>query len=170
MEAEMPNLVTKLDSALSAIGTLNASLHDHPELADRLGQAHAFYVLENEEKPLFGFSKFVGYDGLTPEDYLRDYKALDGRNTEHALSRWFEELRFGTPAYEELFEQLTEWLAEFGKRPRGGKSQKVRLMVLRPEYRETTASNGDDRRLLELMLAVADLLPANQRLELRAAL
>lgn len=166
----MPNLVTRLDSALDAIRTLNENLHQHPELADRLGQAHAFYVLDDGDKPLFGFSKFVGYEGLTPEGYLRDYKSLDGRNTEHALSKWFEELRFGTPAYEELFEQLTDWLAEFGKRPRGGDSQKVRLMVLRPEYRKANSQTDEDRRLLELMLAVADLLPAKQRLELRAAL
>lgn len=166
----MPNLANKVDSALDAIRTLNENLHDHPELADRLGQAHAFYVLEDGGKPLFGFSKFVGYEGLTPEAYLRDYKSLDGRNTEHALSKWFEELRFGTPAYEELFEQLTDWLAEFGKRPRGGESQKVRLMVLRPEFRRSTSHTDEDRRLLELMLAVADMLPANQRLELRAAL
>jgi hypothetical protein len=166
----MPNLVTRLDSALDAIRTLNENLHQHSELADRLGQAHAFYVLDDGDKPLFGFSKFVGYEGLTPEDYLRDYKSLDGRNTEHALSKWFEELRFGTPAYEELFEQLTDWLAEFGKRPRGGESQKVRLMVLRPEHRKTISQADEDRRLLDLMLAVADLLPSNQRLELRAAL
>ncbi len=107
---------------------------------------------------------------LDPRGYLRDYKSLDGRNTEHALSKWFEELRFGTPAYEELFEQLTDWLSEFGKRPRGGDSQKVRLMVLRPEYRKANSQTDEDRRLLELMLAVADLLPAKQRLELRAAL
>jgi len=166
----MPNLVNKLDSALDAIRKLNENLHEYPELADRLGQAHAFYVLEDGGKPLFGFSKFVGYEGLTPEAYLRDYKSLDGRNTEHALSKWFEELRFGTPAYEELFTQLTDWLAEFGKCPRGGASQKVRLMVLRPEFRKSTSKADEDRRLLDLLLAVADLLPANQRLELRAAL
>jgi hypothetical protein len=43
-------------------------------------------------------------------------------------------------------------------------------MVLRPEYRKTNSQTDEDRRLLELMLAVADLLPAKQRLELRAAL
>lgn len=166
----MPNLVTNPGSTLEAIKTLNVSLPEYPELADRLGQAHAFYVLEEEGGPLFGFSKFVGYEGLTPDDYLRDYKSLDGRNTEHALSKWFDELRFGSPAYEDLFEKLTIWLAEFGKRPRGGDAQKVRLMVLRSEFREPTSSAEEDRRLLELMLAVADILPANQRHELRAAL
>lgn len=166
----MPNLVTSLDSALAAIKTLNGSLHEHPELAARLGQAHAFYVLEAEDGPSFGFSKFVGYDGLTPDEYLRNYKTLDGRDTEHALSKWFEELRFGSPAYEDLLQELSEWLATFGKRPRGGESQKVRLMVVRPEFREAASDKGEDRRLLQLMLAVADMLPINQRLELRAAL
>jgi hypothetical protein len=166
----MPNLVTSLDSALEAIRTLNGSLHECPELADRLGQAHAFYVLEDSNGPRFGFSKFVGYEGLTPDDYLRDYKSLDGRNTEHALSKWFEELRLGSPAYEDLFQQLSDWLGKFGKRPRGGEAQKVRLMVVRPEFRDQASDEGEDRRLLELLLAVANLLPANQRHELRAAL
>lgn len=167
----MPNLVTSLNSALASIVRLNESLPDQPELAERLGQAHAFYVLEQEHgKRLFGFSKFVGYDGLSPEEYLNDYKSLDGRNTEHALAKWFEELRHGSPAYETLFEQLTDWLAQYRKRPRGGEKQKVRLMVVRPEFREVNPSKGEDRRLLDLMIAVADMLPHSQRHELRAAL
>ena len=128
-------------------------------------------MLEQEHgKPLFGFSKFVGYDGLSPEEYLNDYKSLDGRNTEIALEKWFEELRYGSPAYVKLFKQLTEWLEHYGKRPRSGETQKVRLMVVRPEFRDVDPSKGEDRRLLDLMITVADMLPHSQRHELRAAL
>lgn len=167
----MTDLVTTVTDALKAIRHLNESLPNHTELAERLGQAHAYYILEREnEKPLFGFSKFVGYAGLSPEKYLKEYKSLDGRNTEHALAPWFEELKHGSPTYQKFFEELTEWLAHYGKRPRGGEKQKVRLMVLRPEFSETGNSGKEDRRLLDLIISVADLLPARQRHELRAAL
>jgi hypothetical protein len=43
-------------------------------------------------------------------------------------------------------------------------------MVVRPEFRDQASDEGEDKRLLKLLLAVADLLPANQRHELRAAL
>jgi len=167
----MRNLVCDLQSVLASIVRLNNSLPNHPELAERLGQAHAFYVLEKDDgEPLFGFSKFVGYDTLSPEEYLSEYKSLDGRNTEHALAKWFEELRYGSPVYEALFEKLAEWMAQYGKRPREGETQKVRLMVIRPEYRNVSSSRDEDRRLLDLMIAVADMLPLKQRHELRAAL
>lgn len=167
----MANLASNLASVQDSIKRLNVSLPDHPELVGRLGQAHAFYVLEQgDDEPLFGFSKFVGYDGLTPESYLKNYKSLDGRNTEHALTQWFEEVRYGSPTYDELFEKLRTWLAQYGKRPRGGAAQKTRIMVVRPKYQNSTDDKSEDRRVLELLIAVADTLPANQRHELRAAL
>ncbi len=168
----MSKPVTSLDAALAGIRRLNESLDAHPELAERLGQAHAYYTLEQSDgEPLFGFSKFVGYEGMTPEQYLRDYKTtLDGRNTEHALSPWFEEVRPGSPAYNELFARLSDWLSGYGKRPRGGKNQQVRLMVVRPDFRECEDATTEDRRLLDLLIAVADTLPTSQRHELRAAL
>ena len=166
----MQKLVASLDAAVSGIEKLNDELPNYPGLADRLGQAHAFYVLERDgREPKFGFSKFVGYDSLHPAEYLRDYKALDGRNTEHALKPWFEELTPGTTAYKRLFDKLSDWLASYGKKPRAGAQQQVRIMVVRPELRNPPAIS-EDRRLLELLLTVADLLPTTQRLELRSAL
>jgi hypothetical protein len=69
-----------------------------------------------------------------------------------------------------MFAELKDWMASFGKKPRGGERQKARLIVVRPEYRDQQASAEEDRSLLDLMIAVADMLPAAQRLELRAAL
>ena len=164
-------LAQSLDSVLDAIRRLNAELDNHPVLADRLGLAHAYYVLEQDGKaPLFGFSKSVGYERLSAEQYLNNYAELDGRNTEHALKPWFDEVRTGTPEYARLYSELEAWLDQYGKRPRGGKAQKVRIMVVRPELREVQPGTSEDRRLLELLLAVSDLLPVTQRHELRAAL
>lgn len=165
------NLVRSFESVSDAILRLNAEIDAYPELADRLGLAHAFYVLEHDGgTPLFGFSKFVGYEKLSPEKYLENYNKLDGRNTEHALKSWFDEVRPGTPEYRRLYSELEEWLAKFGKRPRGGNNQKVRIMVVKPEFRDHAPDADEDRRLLELIMAVADLLPATQRHELRRVL
>ena len=162
--------VSSVDEATKAIEVFSSALKTEPGLSSRLGQAHAFYVLdETADEPMFGFSKFVGYADLTPERYVRDYKALDGRNTEHALAPWFEEVRDGSPMYRQLFAKLESLLSEFGKRPRQGASQKVRFMILKPEFREESLSR-DDRSLLNLLIAVADMLPIEQRHELRAAL
>ena len=166
----MRKLVNSIDAALSGIELLNRELPNYPGLANRLGQAHAFYVQEQDGRgPMFGFSKFVGYDSLPAPEYLRDYKKLDGRNTEHALKPWFEEVTPGTSDYKRLFDKLSDWLASYGKKPRGGSQQRVRIMVVRPELRKAS-SPSEDRRLLDLLVAVADLLPTNQRLQLRSAL
>ena len=167
----MPPLVTSPQKAVEAIRTLNGILPSEPNLADRLGQVHAFYVIDGDDaEPLFGFSKFVGYDDLSAEYYLRNYKNLNGRNTEHALSKWFEELRFGSPAYNAMYGKLSAWLGQYGKKPREGNSQKARLMVLRSEFREPKTSEEHDRKLLDLLKAVVELLPVDQRHELRAVL
>jgi hypothetical protein len=164
-------LVTSLEEAVAGITSLQDALDEQPALADRLGQAHAYYVLEKSGgKVLFGFSKYVGYANMTPSAYMRDYKALDGRNTEHALSKWFEEVRPGSVGYHKLFQKLSDWLAHYGKRPRSGKSQQVRIMTVRPEFRQRTNAKSEDRNLLNLLIAVAESLPINQRHELRAAL
>lgn len=164
-------LAKNLESVQRAIRHLNDCLESHPDLADRLGFAHAFYVLErDDDKPLFGFSKFVGYEDLSADEYLQNYHQLNGRNTEHVLDSWFEEVRIGSPAYQVLYDELREWMALYGKRPREGGKQQVRIMIVRSEFRDDLAPNREDRRLLDLMLAVADLLPPGQRHELRAAL
>ena len=68
----MRKLVNNLDSALSGIELLNRELPNYPELADRLGQAHAFYVLERDgREPMFGvfeirWVRFAAAAGISP--------------------------------------------------------------------------------------------------------
>lgn len=159
-------LVVTAREAIEGIRRLQAEVARAPALADRLGLAHAYYIDDHDpDRPLFGFSKWIGYWGLTAETYLATYEALNGRNTEWALREFFIELHPGTPDYRAYHARLTDWLAQFGKAPR----KKVRLMALKPEFREA-APAGEDRRLLDLMIAVADLLPIEQRLALRERL
>ncbi len=167
----MAKLVTDHKEATANIVRLNQVLPTNPQLADRLAHVHAFYPHTLKDgSVIFGFSKFIGYQGLTDQQYLRDYKKLNGLNTEHALSKWFDEVAIGSPAYKKLFIELCNWLDQFGKKPRGGKKQSARFMVLKPELEEQRHEGEQDRRLLDLMLAVADLLPTHQRHLLRSAL
>lgn len=157
---------------LEAIRLLNSEIKNYPDLASRLGQAHAYYVAEEEiDKPMFGFSKFVGYSKMTPKQYLENYKALNGLNTEHALSEWFEEIKLNSPHYNLMYAKLSDWLDQFGKKPRRGLNQQVRLMVLKPNLRENQRyATTDDDALLALLIKVAERLPLKQRLQLREAL
>lgn len=160
-------LVTSSKEAIANVGRLQLELDSSPKLAGRLGQAHAFYIDDRvADGPLFGFSKFVGYVGLDAETYLDSAQERSGTSTEHALSAFFEELPQRSKLYKFYYAKLTEWLTRYDKSPR----KNVRLMVLKPEHREEAQEKDTDRRLLNLMVSVADLLSAQQRQELRARL
>lgn len=158
-------LVTKLHHVRNNIRTFTDELANSPELVDRLGMVHAWYIdASDPENPSFGFSKFIGYRKLDAPTYLAEYKNLNGRSTEWALKDFSEELAIGSPSYKKYHNELADWLSEFGKSPRNP----VRLMLLNPD--DDQAKPQEDRRLLDLMIAVADLLPVDQRHDLRAYL
>ena len=81
-----------------------------------------------------------------------------------AKKKFCAELRPGSRQYKAYHDKLTDWLAEFGKTPRNP----VRLMILKPNLEHVDET--EDRRLLDLLTAVADILPLDQRLELRSRL
>lgn len=158
-------LVTQHDQVINNMANLQTELKKAPYLADRFGLVHAWYIdNRNPEKPVFGFSKFIGYKDLTAADYLTNSKELDGRNTEWALKNFCEELLPDSPQYIKFLRKLTDWLAEYGKKPRSA----VRLMILNSDIEESNET--EDKRLFNLMVEVADLLPLDQRHELRARL
>jgi len=160
-------LATNPQEVINAINLLQVELDKSPELASRLGQAHAFYIDDSGvDGPLFGFSKFVGYVGLNADTYLQGYKHRSGTNTEHALSAFFEEIDPGSKLYKSYYHKLVAWLGRYGKSPRKG----VRLMALKSEYCGEPVCEGEDRRLLDLLISVSDLLPTQQRQELRGRL
>ena len=136
---EKAMLATSPLSVFKAIECLNRELAGHPELVKRLGTVHAFYALEKEGgATLFGFSKFVGYEGMSARRYLdwNVYALLDGGRTERHLSQWFEDVSQDSAKYEQIHEHLVNWLQLYGKRPREG----VRINVLKPEFTGLAAS------------------------------
>ena len=165
-------IVSRFEEVERAMRQLHEDLRRSPGLAGRLSQAHAFYVLPDENgENRFGFSKFLGYPGLTAEIYLNNYKNLDGRNTEHALKPWFEEVLPGSQSYAELYEELREWLATYGKKPRGGEVHQVRIMVPSERYAKSKSPKAkQNRHLVELLIEVSAMLTPAERSRLRAAI
>ena len=158
-------LVSKAEQALKNITILPGELAKTPNLVDRLGRAHAWYIDARDLNcPVFGFSKFVGYKDITGAKYLEKSKGMDGRNTEAALKKFSEELRPESLQYKVFHNKLIDWLAEFGKTLR----KRVRLMIVKADLEHVDET--EDRRLLDLHTAVADILPLDQRLELRSRL
>lgn len=156
-------LITTQEQVYANMDRLNHELAISQQLADRLGLVHAWYVDARDPSfPKFGFSKFIGYVGLDHGSYLAQYKNLNGRNTEWALKQFADELTMDSPQYDEYHQKLADWLSDFGKSPRNP----VRLMILKSNTLHS--ETPEDRRLLELVLAVVDLLPLHQRHELRS--
>lgn len=172
----MIKLVADVKRAVAAIRNLDSEVAKYPALAARLAQAHAYYVADDlTPTPSFGFSKIVGVQDangpISGPTYVKNSKMLSGTDTERTLAQWFEEVRYGTPHYQTLFSSLTAWLGQYGKIPRQGSKQKLRLMVLKPQHRpKSMVSSASDQAWLDLLIAAAAKLPPQQRQQLRASL
>lgn len=140
-----------------------------PALAGRLGYMRAWYAEpDGKGQWRFGPSKFVGYRGLDAESYLDPSDGKDGRRTEAQLRGWFTEVDPSSELYGELSSQLAAFLARYDKAP----STKTRINVLTSVYDEhyCTESDGDDRALVDLIVAVARRLPPYESKVLRESL
>jgi hypothetical protein len=105
-------LVTSPSHAIENVQRYNRNL---AKFADLMPYARAWYALKTKDAWLFGPSKYIGYQGLSPDDYVT--LDLDGRVTESVLQRWSELIEDGHPQYKELHTALNELCARHGKKP-----------------------------------------------------
>ena len=148
-------LATSLNAVLGAITRFRSEVQRNPQLRSRLAYARAWYAHQDEDGQwLFGPSKFVGYEGLTAEQYIKEAGngLLDGRRTEAQLQRWFEQLDPATELHEQLSSELSVFLAEYNKAP----SQLMRINI--PIEEDTDGESGARAPLLDLIVAVAESL------------
>src|SRR5260221_3679882 len=99
------------------------------DFADLMPYYRSWYAVRNESGYLFGPSKFIGYQDLSPEEYLasaysseahgriQGQDVLDGRVTEVVLKRWSDLVELGHPEHQVLHSALNELCARYGKRP-----------------------------------------------------
>ena len=160
-------LATSLNVVRGAITRFRDEVRRNPQLRSRLAYARAWYAHQDEDGQwLFGPSKFVGYKGLTAEQYIEQSEEglLDGRRTEAQLKQWFEQLDPATELHEQLSSALSDFLAEYNKAP----SQKMRINIPREE--DTDSESGAGAPLLDLIVAVAESLQPSELEALRRRL
>ncbi|MEX0762780.1 MAG: type II toxin-antitoxin system HicB family antitoxin [Dehalococcoidia bacterium] len=98
----------------------NADLGAHQLLEDRLSTHKHFYYVPGVG---IGPSKFIGYRGMTGEDYValaRAERGLHGGDTERALKRWFVALGIGSPEERFVRRQVERVLRPHGRRINAG--------------------------------------------------
>lgn len=137
----------------------------------------SWYALRTDAGWLLGPSKYIGYQNLSPEEYLgspysaerhgpvvqRDKSGmpLDGRVTEGMLQRWSELVEEGHPDYESLHSALNALCARYGKKP----NSLARISMVK-EGREAAAPAFSDE-LVSLLAAVFRGLTPAQKSEFR---
>jgi hypothetical protein len=165
----MKKLVTSAKQVVSNIGRYNDQADAFAEL---MPYVRAWYAVRRDDGWLFGPSKFVGYEGMTAEDYLgspysverhgriqsdKTAMPLDGRVTEGVLKRWSQSMEQGHPDYLELHTALNELCARCGKKP----NSLARISVVKTEDEALATTFPDD--LVALMATVfRKLTPAQQ--------
>ena len=113
---DKPAVVTNVEQVSENIarfqeGLLEEGLPGDKSLDERLAYFRAWYY--DPSLDCVGPSKFIGYKGMDAGDYF--FFALDGKETEPVLARWFHVLEEGTPEYRYVRDKVWEQNASFRK-------------------------------------------------------
>ena len=143
----MTRLDSSLDQVIQNIIEYPAFVEASQDLTGRLAMHRAWYACKVGDIWHFGSSKIIGYSGLTPDAYLSG--GHDGRQTEATLQKWFIEVGSEDPLYDELWENLSEFLTNYGKNP----SKLARINIPLSELHVEDGTNAD--ALCNLIIEVA---------------
>ncbi|ULB12266.1 hypothetical protein ORIO_20945 (plasmid) [Cereibacter azotoformans] len=154
-------LVTSAEEAVASIRTFQQAVDDSQALQERTGYARSWFVLTEAGRSIYAPSKWVGYVGLSADDYVTNAAKLDGRKTEAVLRKWFVVLPTGSEQHATHLRALSDTLARFGKTP----STECRFNDLAVPM-EAEAMGGAEDRLLDLLEAVIGGLPGDARARL----
>jgi hypothetical protein len=156
-------IVQTPDDVRANVLSFPKALQGNQALQDRLSYARAWYAVHEPDGWVFAPSKWAGYSHMTAATYLGDTEAsMDGRKTEKYLQRWFTPLDDQSPEFAGLRNELTEFVAEYGKQP----SASFRISVISDDG--SKAKEGDN--LVDLLVRVVQGLGVAQKAKLKAAL
>ncbi|WMT41187.1 hypothetical protein RE628_00765 [Paenibacillus sp. D2_2] len=103
----MTDLVNEYAEVVENVKQFNDDLEAGKDVTEQLSQfKHWYYISELD---MFGPSKFIGYKGMTSEDYHKG-DGKDGRDTEKMLVLWFVQLSEEDTRYTPLLIKLNEVL------------------------------------------------------------
>lgn len=164
--ANRPQIVTTATEAIESLhqyhGTVTGSASKAQILIEVMPHIRAWYALEHGGEWIFGPSKFIGYHGMTVEEYKdKDALWLDGRETERVL-RKLARPPSSSRQEKELRAALHSFLARFGKRP----STLARILVL-----EAAGNQGaDPAEIADALLMIYQQMPDEARKEFKRRL
>jgi hypothetical protein len=105
--------VTNYEDVLESVRDFNRDLEQVEQMKDKLRFFRAWYYIP--EQDAVGPSKFIGYKGMTAEEYMRSHTELDGRVTEPVLSQWFNRLERDTLEADFVRKKVMQLLGRYGK-------------------------------------------------------
>ena len=152
------------DDVPNSVLTFPKALNASKELQDRLPYARAWYAVRDSEGDwIFAPSKWAGYLHMNAAAYLGNEQAsLDGRKVEKRLQQWYYPLDHQSREYAELYNELAEFMAEYGKQP----SAAARISVVN----STTEDTKENNDLVELLVRVVKGLDSRQQARFKSAL
>ena len=123
------DVVESYEDVVESIRAFNEGLESHPELGELLSYFRHWYY--SPELDMVGPSKFAGYKKMTAMNYLQSHRALDGRDTEAVLIKWFDEADAGTSEEARVRQRIFSLTATHRKTPnRKAKFRKPRGWTL----------------------------------------
>lgn len=151
----MIHLISSAAEATANILNYRNFIDESSSLIENLSMNRAWYAVRDESGWHFGNSKVIGYANMHPRDY--NSQELNGRQTEVVLQKWFTEVGPDYEFYDELWHELTTFLATYGKVP----SKLARINVLTTEVVGTDGVRQD--AVCNMIVEVAKGLHADQR-------
>lgn len=162
---------------VSSVAQLADNIRRYNEAAAKFAELmpynRSWYALRTDAGWLLGPSKYIGYQNLSPEEYLRSpYSAerhgrvvqgdknalpLDGRVTEGVLKRWSVLAEEGHPDYDSLHSALNALCARHGKKP----NSLARISIVK-EGSEASAPAFSDELVTLLAVVFRGLTPAQK--------
>lgn len=148
--------------ATASIQKFRSEVEGNLALQRVLGYARAWYAVKDAQGVwTFAPSKFAGYESMTGDIYVKNYKNMNGRETERVLGEWYTFVDSGHPLYSNLNTKLKEFLEQYDKSP----SSASRIGIANHLYEIELI--GEDylrqRQIADLIVVVGRGLSAKER-------
>ena len=137
-----------LQSVLKNIEELNEKITKETTIGEKLRNslqsASAFCVYEKNGKTLFGWTRKVGFEGMTSEKYVElvPYRP-DGLSYNKHLTKWFDWVTYEDQEFEPIYNEYVKWRTKLDKPPNQEQRQNVKFLIIKTEFKALNKSQNN---------------------------